>query len=82
MFDVMVEIINIDCFEEFYGIFEGGDMIDFGFEWGLFLIFGSCDYVVGFNIGGGGGSLGMDNGVFGDVDFDYFFIVFGEGIIF
>ncbi len=77
--DVTAEITNIDCPEESYGTFEGGDMTDLGLERGLLLTSGSRDYAVGPNTGGGGGSPGTDNGAPGDADLDYLSTVFGEG---
>jgi gliding motility-associated-like protein len=77
--DVTAEITNINCPEESYGTFEGGDMTNLGLERGLLLTSGSRNYAVGPNTGGGGGSPGTDNGAPGDPDLDYLSTVFGGG---
>lgn len=79
--NVQAEITNINCPEQSYGTFEGGDLTDLGLERGLLLTSGSRDYATGPNTGGGGASPDTDNGAPGDPDLDYLSTIFGEGTL-
>ncbi len=74
-----VEITDINCAQEAYGIFEAGDDSDLGLDRGLLLTSGDVNWAIGPNNDGGGGNFNSNNGFPGDPDLDYLSITFGDG---
>ena len=66
-----VEITDINCPDNAYGIFEAGDNTDLGLDRGLLLTSGDANWAIGPNNDGGGGNFNAINNAPGDPDLDY-----------
>jgi len=70
-------ITNINCPQNAFGLFDGGDDTDLGLERGLLLTTGDLNWAPGPNDDAGGGNPNADNGADGDADLDYLSLAFG-----